>query len=114
MDLQWDSGRCLRVLRPLRTHLTALSKAKLENKSREAEAVRVAELKEKRKEDGLASNSSPDWLTRALSKKKALKRQRTYAMRSQVKATKKLSETGPAQTFDGEIQVPSIYMSSQD
>jgi hypothetical protein len=102
------------VLRPLRTHLTALSKAKLENKSREAEAVRVAELKEKRKEEGLASNSSPDWLTRALSKKKALKKQRTYAVRSQVRVTKKPTDSEPAQIFNGEIQVPSIYISSQD
>jgi hypothetical protein len=103
------------VLRPLRTHLAALTKANMEQKSREAEAVRVAELKEKRKEEQSPSNASPDWLTRALSKRKALKKQRTYAARPHAKEAKQSTElNSTTQIFNGEIQVPLVYMSSQD
>jgi hypothetical protein len=114
MDAQCDSGRCLRLLRPLRTHLAALTKAKQQEELHKAEAERTAGLREKRKSEESASAQSPDWLSRALSKKKNLKKQRTYAHRTQDNPPTIPNDEDILPPLNSQLEVPALYIPSQD
>jgi hypothetical protein len=112
MDITWDSARCLRLLRPLRTHLAALAKSRSEQQVREAEAARVAEVREKQKDEKKESPDSPDWVRKAVAKNKTFKKQRTYATRPPNQSSQSTeNKENPGQLFDGAIQVPSIFVS---
>jgi hypothetical protein len=94
-----DSGRCLRLLRPLKISLAKLTKPLKDM----AEEVQL----EKDTNDEFTPDS-PEWLRKDTTiRKRTIRRQQTYASRP--KATTSNQVCAPI--FDGRIPLPALYIS---
>jgi hypothetical protein len=113
MDLPWDSSRCMRLLRPLRAHLSAL-----EREHQRKLDVKSARVTTKATSAKSVNDQSPDWFGRAAARSKRFKKPKTYSSRSRPQPFPPVQSDSnqPAQNaVTGQVHMPDAFrMQSRD